>query len=85
MFSYAAFNGNSMPTIRLARLAAGLVHRKVGFCNNDDITLNFLVDEILVDCSQSHQSDKISSLPKFPAIRYAYVKTEQCNDKMMQQ
>ena len=76
---------NSMPTIRLARLAAGLVHRKLRFCNNDDITLNFLVDEILADCSESHQSGKISSLPKFSAIRYTYVKTEQLNNKMIQQ
>ena len=34
MSSYAAFNGGSMLTIKLAHLATGL-----RFCNNDDITL----------------------------------------------
>ena len=29
-----------------------------------------LADEILADCSQNHQSAKINSPPKFPAIRY---------------
>ena len=59
-----------MPAIMPACLAAGLVHMKAKICNNDDITLSFLVDKILVDCSQNCQSAKINSLPKFLAIQY---------------
>ena len=43
---------------------------KLWFHKNDDITLKFLADEILADCSQNRQSAKINSPPKFPAIRY---------------
>ena len=51
---------NSMSTIRLTRL----VH-KLWFCNNDDITLKFLADEILAYCCQNHQSAKINSCQNF--------------------
>ena len=58
---------NSMPTMRLARLAAGPAHR-IWFCNNHSV--KFLADELLADCSQNRQCAKINSPPKFPAIRY---------------
>ena len=62
---------NSMMTIRLARLAAGLVRMKAMICNNQDIKLlSFLIDEILADCSQNCQSTNIIFLPNCPAIRY---------------
>jgi len=59
---------NSLPTIRLARLAAGLATHENDFAIMMTLLWSFLADEILADCSQNRQSAKINSPPKFPAI-----------------
>ena len=64
---------NSIPTIRLARLAAGLVYTQAMISQKWwHHTVKFMADEILADCYQNRQSAKINSPPKFLAIRYQW-------------